>query len=87
MDEFNSGMDPEVKQYFRKIINSLFLGVLWLIFVLGIGFFFDLGSIGNHLDIFNIVYYFFALISFIFLIRFYIKTWGKKKGLSNEGKN
>jgi hypothetical protein len=84
MDEYNSGMDPEVKQYFRKIINSLFLGVLWLIFVLGIGFFFDLGSIGSHIDIFNIVYYFFALISFIFLIRFYIKTWGKKKGLSNE---
>ena len=79
MDEYNSGMDPEVKQYFRKIINSLFLGIMWLIFVLGMGLFFDLGSIGNRLDIFNIVYYSLALISFIFLIRFYVRTWRKKK--------
>ena len=79
MDEFNSGMDPEVKQYFRKIISSLLLGVIWLIFVLGMGFFFDLNSIGARIDIFKIVYYSLALISFIFLIRFYIKTWSRKK--------
>jgi hypothetical protein len=79
MDEYNSGMDPEVKLYFRKIINSLLWGILWLIFILGIGFFFDLGSIGRRIDIFNIVYYTLSLVSFIFLLRFYIKTWGKKK--------
>ena len=79
MDEYNSGMDPEVKIYFRKIISSLIVGVLWLIFVLGLGFFFDLGSIGKTIDVFNIVYYSLALISFFFLIRFYIKTWSRKK--------
>ena len=79
MDEYNSGMDPEVKQYFRKIISSLLLGVLWLIFVLAMGFFFDLGTLKYGLDIYNIVFYSLALISFIFLMRFYKKTWGRKK--------
>ena len=73
-------MNPEVKQYFRKIIGSLLLGVLWLIFVMGLGFSLDLGSLKYGFDIYNIIYYSIALISFIFLMRYYIKTWkGKKK--------
>lgn len=78
MDEYNSGMDPEIRTYFRKIINSLSFLVLWLMFVLGIGLYFDLGRISGKLDWFNIVFYLLALISFYFLVRYLLRTWNRK---------
>jgi hypothetical protein len=78
MDEYNSGMDPEMKQYFRKIINSLSFFIMWLIFVLGIGLYFELGRIDGRPGIFNIVYYLLALTSFIFLLRYLFRTWARK---------
>jgi hypothetical protein len=78
MDEYNSGMDPEVKVLFRKIINSLSFLVLWLMFVLGIGLFFDLGRISGKIEWFNIVFYLLSLTGFILLIRYLLKTWNRK---------
>jgi hypothetical protein len=81
MDEYNSGMDPEMKQYFRKIINSLSYFILWLIFVLGIGLYFDLGRIVGNIDWINIIYYVLALISFMLLLRYLYRTWTRKNPL------
>jgi hypothetical protein len=43
MDEYNTGMDPEVKQYFRKIVKSFTAGLIWMIAVSTAGIFFRLG--------------------------------------------
>ena len=79
MDEYNTGMDPEIKLLFRKIINSLSYGVLWLIFILATGLFFDLGKIQGAIQWFNIVYYIIAIITLALLVRYYIRAWGGSK--------
>lgn len=45
---------------------------------LTLGIYFGLLFIKGNISIGNIVYYLFALSSFVFLIRYYIKAWKKK---------
>jgi hypothetical protein len=36
------GMDPEVARYFRKILRSLFAGLMWLFINITAGIYFEL---------------------------------------------
>jgi hypothetical protein len=75
MDEYDQGMDPEVKRYFRKIINSFSFGLLWMIAVATIGLFlgFAIPEGGWHTA--NYIFYGFALLTFMLLVRYYVKVW------------
>lgn len=68
-------MDPEVKKYFRKIINSFFMGLLWLFVIVTSGLYFQLGFIQGKIEWYNYIFYGFFLLSFLLLIRFYYKLW------------
>jgi hypothetical protein len=78
MDEYNSGMDPEVKKYFRQIMNSFSVGLLWLMVVMAMGLFFRLGIIGTSLRWYNVVFYCFFVVSLAGLIYFFYRVWKKK---------
>ena len=78
MDEYNSGMDPEMKRYFRKIINSFSVGLLWMLSVATAGLFFRLGIISDGLRWYHIVFYLVLIASLGFLIRYYYKVWNEK---------
>lgn len=75
MDEYNSGMEPEVKKYFRKIMNSFFMGLLWLLTVVTAGLYFRLGLPEEGLHWYNILFYAAFLASFFLLLRYFYKTW------------
>jgi len=68
-------MDPEVKKYFKKIINSFTIGLLWLFLIVTFGLYFQLGFISGKLQWYNFIFYLFLVLSFLFLIRFYYKVW------------
>jgi hypothetical protein len=78
MDEYNSGMDPEVRHYFKKIINSISFGVMWLMIVVAGGLFFDLGGLKNGVEWYNIIFYVLAIVSLALLLFYYYRTWTKK---------
>jgi hypothetical protein len=75
MDEYNSGMDPEIKRYFRKIVNSFSWGALWLIAIATLGIFFRLGVVSNSVQWYNILFYLILIISLYMLLRYYYKAW------------
>lgn len=75
MDEYNSGMDPEVKQLFRKILNSLSWGALWLLGIATMGIFFQLGFIAGGIHWYNILFYLILVASLLMLLRYYYKLW------------
>jgi hypothetical protein len=79
MDDYNTGMDPEVKIYFKKIMNSFGAGLLWMLSVGTAGFFFKLAIIRNGVQWHNLVFYLASLISLAWLIFFFYKVWGKKQ--------
>ncbi|MFL5810726.1 MAG: hypothetical protein ACJ749_14485 [Flavisolibacter sp.] len=78
MDEYNSGMDPEVKKYFRRIIKSFSAGLIWLIVITTAGIFFKLGELGNGAKVENIIFYVVFAISFLWLMWYYYKIWKDK---------
>ena len=78
MDEYNRGMDQEVRRYFRKIINSFSVGIMWLLSVATAGLFFDRGISRKGMKWYNIIFYAFVLVSFIGLVYYYYRTWSKK---------
>ena len=79
MDEYNHGMDPEIKRYFRKIANSFSVGLIWLLTVATAGLYFNLGIVRNGLHWYNIAFYLIALVSFIALISYFYKAWSDPK--------
>ncbi len=78
MDEYNSGMDPEVKKYFRKILNSFSAGLLWLLTVATSGLFFRLGIIEHTVRWYHVIFYLTFVITLGILIRYYFKIWNDK---------
>lgn len=75
MDEYERGMDPEVKKYFRKIMNSFSAGLLWMMAVATAGIYFRLGLIRNEIAWYTILFYALSLITFLILIRYLYRIW------------
>jgi hypothetical protein len=75
MSEFDNGMEPEVKKYFRKILNSFGLGFLWMFFISTLGIYFKLGYLSDGVHWYTIVFYLVFLTTFFFLLLFLYRTW------------
>jgi FtsH-binding integral membrane protein len=70
------GWDPEVKKFFRKILNSFGLGLLWMMTMATAGIYLGYGFAGRSLFS-NIVFYVVMFISLGFLIWYMHRTWKK----------
>ena len=75
MDEYDSGMDPEVKIYFRKILRSLGAVLLWTITCVTSGIFFRLAIIHHHLHWYNLIFYGSFLVITAFFVRYLYRLW------------
>jgi hypothetical protein len=78
MDEFDGGgIDPDTRRYFRKIMNSFSVGLLWLLSVSTAGLFLQLGMVRHGMRWYNYLFYFLFVVSFASLIRYFYKVWKK----------
>lgn len=68
-------MDPEVAKYFRKIISSFGMGLLWMFSIITIGFYFKLAMVSKGFQWYNGLFYAFFGVSFLLLIRYYYRLW------------
>ncbi len=69
------GWDPEVTRYFKKIINTIAFGLLWMMSVLTAGFYFGLAY--HPVILYTILFYAGFIISLLLLIRYYLHLWKK----------
>ena len=79
MDEYNTGMDPEMKAYFQKVMKSFGVVSLWLLLMMTLGLYLRLGYFTNGLDWYNVVFYLVFLLTLILVLRFLFKVWKKKE--------
>jgi ABC-type spermidine/putrescine transport system permease subunit II len=79
MDEYNQGWDPEVKRYFKKIVNSFVVGAVWLLLVATLGLAAKLAIVKDEVRWYNLLFYGLFGISFLLLLFFYYKVWRKLK--------
>ncbi|MEO7982527.1 MAG: hypothetical protein ABI688_00470 [Bacteroidota bacterium] len=67
--------DPEVKKFFVKILNSIALGLFWMMACATAGIYFELGYTNGKPVIYTILFYAGMLISLFFLLRYLYKIW------------
>lgn len=75
--EHEQGMDPEIKQFFRRIINTLSFGMLWLMAVATAGIYFKLAWQEGRPVVYTVLFYIVAAASLFFLLRYYYQIWRK----------
>jgi len=73
-----SSMEPEVKDFLKRIVWSFFVGLSWMMLNMTLGIYFDLLFIRDNISLSNILYYIFFIGSLALLIWFYYRTWKKK---------
>jgi len=71
-------MEPEVKDFLKRIVWSFFVGLSWMMLNMTLGIYFDLLFIRDNISLSNILYYIFFVGSLALLIWFYYRTWKKK---------
>ena len=74
-DEKASGMDPELKRYFLKIVSTVSYSVAFLMFVAMAGIYYGLAFVQGGLSAGNIIFYALLLLTFFFLLRYYVRLW------------
>jgi len=72
------GWDPDVKKYLRKVINSLSLGLLWLMASVTAGIYYELGYSSGKPVIYTVLFYAGMLFTLLLLLRYLRNTWKKK---------
>lgn len=71
------GLDPEVTKYFKKIIRSLFAGLMWLIINITGGIYYGLAFRESYSRIVNILFYAWLAASLALLLWYYYRVWRK----------
>lgn len=71
-------MEPEAAAFLRRVANSLAIGFLWLGINAVAAIKGDNAFIGDHLTIWNILFYIWFIISIVILVIIYKKMWINK---------
>ncbi len=69
------GWDPDVKKFLIRVLNSISLGLLWMITCAMAGIYFKLGYRDDHPFIYTIIFYAGMLISLLLLLRYLYNIW------------
>lgn len=67
--------DPAVRKFFIKILNSISLGLIWILTGAIAGIYYELGFTSGKPLLTTIVFYAFMLITLVLLIFYLIKLW------------
>jgi len=73
-----SGMEPEIKAFLKRVLQTVSAGMLFLIFHMTVGLYFNWAFFEKELRPGNIIYYLVFAASLLYLIYYYLKLW---KGL------
>jgi hypothetical protein len=71
-------MEPEVKDFLRRIVITVFVGLAWLFVNMTLGIYFDLLPVYGRPDAWNVGFYLFFIgtgVLYVWLLR---RMWKKK---------
>jgi NADH:ubiquinone oxidoreductase subunit 3 (subunit A) len=73
-----SGMEPEVQEFFKRIIQTVSVSLVFFLFHMTVGLYFNWAFFEGSPRIGNIIYYLIFLITLAALIYFYYRLWKGK---------
>jgi hypothetical protein len=72
------GWDPEVKKYLGKVMNSISVGLLWMMAMVFVGLYHGWALLDGRPVVYNIIFYVVLIGTLALLIRYYYRLWRKK---------
>ncbi len=78
MNEQNTGMEPEVRLYFRKIMKTVGAILLWAMTMATVGLFMKWAYITTGLRWQSITFYILFLLTLGLILRFLFRVWAKR---------
>ena len=70
-------MEPGVKEYLVRILNTLALGLLWMAINSTLGIMYDLAFVHEHVTTGNILFFIWFGISLVAYLWWVIRVWRK----------
>ncbi|CAN5839848.1 hypothetical protein BH10BAC2_BH10BAC2_34720 [soil metagenome] len=70
-------MEPEIREFLRRISLSLGIGIMWMIMNSTLGIMFDFAFIHDKISLGNILFYIWFILSFGLMIWLYMRLWKK----------
>lgn len=71
-------MEPEARDFLRRIVLTVFVGLIWLLVNMTLGIYFDLLPVYGRPDIWNIGYYIFFIATGVLYVWFLRRMWKKR---------
>jgi len=68
-------MEPEVREFFKRISTSIGIAIIWLMINITIGVKYGYAFYEDKIHLYNIVFYVWTLASFITLVVIFIRMW------------
>lgn len=76
-------MEPGVKEYLIRILNTLSLGLLWMAINSTAGIMYDLAFVHNTITLGNVLFYGWFLVSLTAFLWYIIRLWRKPIDFEN----
>ena len=73
-----SGMEPEVRDFLKTVLKTISAGMLFLMFHMTVGLYFNWAFYEEEIRIGNIIYYFVLAGSFSYMLIYLYKIWKSK---------
>jgi hypothetical protein len=73
-----SGMEPEIRDFLKTVLKTISAGMLFLIFHMTVGLYFNWAFYQENIRIGNIIYYFILAGSFFYMLFYLYNIWKDK---------
>lgn len=71
------GMEPDVTRFLVRIMQTISMGLLWLMVNMTIGIYYDLAFFDQQPSVGNYIFYVWFVFSFLLLLFYFWKKWRK----------
>ena len=68
-------MEPDVRAFLLRIVQTVSMGLIWLLVNMSIGIYYGFAFFDNHPSIWNYVFYGWFILSLVLLIRYFRNKW------------
>ena len=72
------GMEPEVRKYLFKVLNSLCYGLLWMALNVLSGLYWGYAIINGKLSVANVLFFAWFVLSLLVLLYLYYRIWSTR---------
>lgn len=73
------GWDPDIRQFFIRLLNGIARTLAWVIFAVTAGLYYEMAIPGRHALMLTLIFYMVLAVTFFLLVRYLYRNWHTKR--------